>query len=88
MKLNKSLLSLSHYMPPQMNKNLPLCHSAEDVVVKLTGSQLTMDHLEEGGFNEPIMVLKKDGLGISMPAPTFYVSDVENYVGKETALFI
>ncbi|XP_012694008.1 lysine-specific demethylase phf2 isoform X2 [Clupea harengus] len=57
--------------------------SAEDVVVKLTGSQLTMDHLEEGGFNEPIMVLKKDGLGISMPAPTFYVSDVENYVGPD-----
>ncbi|KAG5274785.1 hypothetical protein AALO_G00140090 [Alosa alosa] len=57
--------------------------SSEDVVVKLAGNQLTMDYLEENGFNEPILVLKKDGLGISMPAPTFYVSDVENYVGPD-----
>ena len=55
--------------------------SAEDVVVKLNGSQLTMDYLEETGFNEPILVQKKDGLDMSMPAPTFYISDVENYVG-------
>lgn len=58
-----------------------VCSSSDDVVVKLTGSQLTMDYLEENGFNEPVMVLKKDGLGLSMPAPTFYISDVENYVG-------
>lgn len=58
------------------------CHSADDVVVKLSGSQLSMDYLEENGFNEPILVQKKDGLGISMPAPTFYISDVENYVGE------
>lgn len=56
--------------------------SADDIVVKLSGSQLTMDYLEENGFNEPILVQKKDGLGMSMPAPTFYISDVENYVGK------
>ncbi|XP_063071848.1 lysine-specific demethylase phf2 isoform X2 [Engraulis encrasicolus] len=57
--------------------------SSEDVVVKVAGNQLTMDYLEEKGFNEPILVLKKDGLGMSMPAPTFYVSDVENYVGPD-----
>ncbi|KAM4581713.1 lysine-specific demethylase phf2 isoform 1-T1 [Fundulus diaphanus] len=60
--------------------------SAEDIVVKLSGSQLTMDYLEENGFNEPIMVQKKDGLGISMPAPTFYISDVENYVGPDVTV--
>uniref|UniRef100_A0A8C1YBH9 Lysine-specific demethylase PHF2 n=1 Tax=Cyprinus carpio TaxID=7962 RepID=A0A8C1YBH9_CYPCA len=54
--------------------------SSEDVVVKLSGSQLTLDYLEENGFNEPILIQKKDGLGMAMPAPTFYVSDVENYV--------
>ena len=52
-------------------------------MVKLSGSQLSMEYLEENGFNEPIMVQKKDGLGMSMPAPTFYISDVENYVGKD-----
>uniref|UniRef100_A0A8C0FTK7 Lysine-specific demethylase PHF2 n=1 Tax=Bubo bubo TaxID=30461 RepID=A0A8C0FTK7_BUBBB len=55
--------------------------SAEDIVVKVPGSQLTTEYLEENGFVEPILVPKKDGLGLSVPAPTFYVSDVENYVG-------
>lgn len=59
-----------------------LPRSADDVVAKLSGSQLTMDYLEENGFNEPILAQKKEGLGMSMPAPTFYISDVENYVGK------
>ncbi|TRY92600.1 hypothetical protein DNTS_029260, partial [Danionella cerebrum] len=35
--------------------------SSEDVVVKLSGSQLTLDYLEENGFNEPILIQKKDG---------------------------
>lgn len=62
---------------------LGVAPSADDVVVKLSGSQLTMDYLEENGFNEPILAQKKEGLGMSMPAPTFYISDVENYVGEE-----
>ncbi|XP_008318986.1 lysine-specific demethylase phf2 isoform X1 [Cynoglossus semilaevis] len=57
--------------------------SADDVVVKLSGTQLNMDYLEANGFNEPILVQKKDGLGMSMPAPTFYISDVENNVGPD-----
>nr|XP_023693197.1 lysine-specific demethylase PHF2 isoform X1 [Paramormyrops kingsleyae] len=57
--------------------------SSEDVVLKLSGHQLTLDYLEENGFTEPILVMKKDGLGMTMPAPTFYVSDVENYVGPD-----
>uniref|UniRef100_A0AAZ3R9E2 Lysine-specific demethylase PHF2 n=1 Tax=Oncorhynchus tshawytscha TaxID=74940 RepID=A0AAZ3R9E2_ONCTS len=60
--------------------------SSEDIVVKLNGSQLTMDYLEEVGFNEPILVLKKDGLGMSMPAPTFYINDVENHVGPDVGV--
>ncbi|XP_041080951.1 lysine-specific demethylase phf2 isoform X2 [Polyodon spathula] len=62
------------------NRTFP---SSEDVVVKLNGSQLTLDYIEEKGFTEPILVPKKDGLGMSLPAPTFYVSDVENYVGPD-----
>ncbi|CAF91753.1 unnamed protein product, partial [Tetraodon nigroviridis] len=57
--------------------------SADDVVVKLSGLQLTVEYLEQDGFSEPILAQKKEGLGMSMPAPTFYISDVENYVGKE-----
>ncbi|NWV49235.1 PHF2 demethylase, partial [Daphoenositta chrysoptera] len=60
--------------------------SAEDIVVKVPGSQLTAEYLEENGFTEPILVPKKDGLGMAVPAPTFYVSDVENYVGPERSV--
>lgn len=51
-------------------------------MVRVPGSQLTPGYMEEHGFTEPILVPKKDGLGLAVPAPTFYVSDVENYVGK------
>ncbi|KAM9325897.1 lysine-specific demethylase PHF2 [Gastrophryne carolinensis] len=57
--------------------------SAEEVVTKLNGNQLTVEYFEDTAFTEPILVPKKDGLGLSVPAPTFYVSDVENYVGPE-----
>ncbi|XP_073324292.1 lysine-specific demethylase phf2 isoform X1 [Pagrus major] len=60
--------------------------SSDDIVVKLSGSQLTMEYLEENGFNEPILAQKKDSLGMSMPAPTFYISDVENYVGPDVGV--
>uniref|UniRef100_W5N9M6 Lysine-specific demethylase PHF2 n=1 Tax=Lepisosteus oculatus TaxID=7918 RepID=W5N9M6_LEPOC len=60
--------------------------SSDDVLTKLSGSQLTVEYLEENGFTEPILVPKKDGLGMSVPPPTFYVSDVENYVGPERAV--
>ncbi|XP_061687384.1 lysine-specific demethylase phf2 isoform X8 [Syngnathoides biaculeatus] len=59
---------------------------ADDIVVKLNGNQLTMDYLEENGFDEPILVQKKDGLGMSMPPPTFFISDVENYIGWINAI--
>lgn len=65
-----------------------VCCSADDVVVKLSGVQLTVDHLEQDGFSEPILAQKKEGLGMSMPAPTFYISDVENYVGEERLLLL
>lgn len=47
-----------------------------------------MGYMEEHGFTEPILVPKKDGLGLAVPAPTFYVSDVENYVGEYSPLWI
>uniref|UniRef100_A0A8C7Z8L8 Lysine-specific demethylase PHF2 n=1 Tax=Oryzias sinensis TaxID=183150 RepID=A0A8C7Z8L8_9TELE len=60
--------------------------SADDILVKLSGCQLTLEFLEENGFDQPILVQKKDGLGMSMPAPTFYISDVENYVGPDVSV--
>ncbi|KAE8583274.1 hypothetical protein XENTR_v10020473 [Xenopus tropicalis] len=62
------------------SRNFP---SAEEIILKPQGAQLTVEYLEENSFSVPILVLKKDGLGMTLPAPTFTVSDVEYYVGPE-----
>uniref|UniRef100_A0A4W3IHE5 PHD finger protein 2 n=1 Tax=Callorhinchus milii TaxID=7868 RepID=A0A4W3IHE5_CALMI len=56
--------------------------NAEEVILRLTGTQLSLEFLEDNGFTGPVLVAKKDGLGLSLPPPTFSVSDLENYVGE------
>uniref|UniRef100_S4RY34 PHD finger protein 8 n=1 Tax=Petromyzon marinus TaxID=7757 RepID=S4RY34_PETMA len=58
-------------------------NSADDVLLKPHGSQLTLQYLEQAGFETPILVAKKDGLGMMVPPTSFTVSDVEQYVGSE-----
>ncbi|KAL8611260.1 hypothetical protein ACOMHN_013691 [Nucella lapillus] len=55
--------------------------SADEVVRRLRGRDLTVQYLEENGFNHPIMVEKKDGLDLRVPPPSFSVEDVEKKVG-------
>jgi hypothetical protein len=57
-------------------------HSSDEVILKPTGTQLTVEFLEENSFSVPILVLKKEGLGMTLPSPSFTVRDVEHYVGK------
>lgn len=55
--------------------------SADEIILKMHGSQLTQRYLEKHGFDVPIMVPKLDGLGLRLPPSTFSVLDVEHYVG-------
>ncbi|XP_045144848.1 lysine-specific demethylase 7A [Echinops telfairi] len=55
--------------------------SADEVLVKMHGGQLTHRYLEKHGFDVPIVVPKLDDLGLRLPPPTFSVMDVEHYVG-------
>ncbi|KAG8320788.1 Lsd1/2 complex PHD finger containing protein Phf2 [Homalodisca vitripennis] len=57
--------------------------SADPVVTRLTGSQLTVAHLYQNGFEQPIMVEEKDGLDIRVPSEYFTVQDVEALVGSD-----
>ncbi|XP_060619275.2 histone lysine demethylase PHF8 isoform X1 [Anolis sagrei] len=57
--------------------------SADEVILKPSGAQLTVEFLEENSFSVPILVLKKDGLGMTLPPPSFTVRDVEHYVGAD-----
>lgn len=56
--------------------------SADEVLLKPSGAQLTVEFLEEHSFSVPVMVLRRDGLGMTLPPASFGVSDVEHYIGK------
>ncbi|XP_067856066.1 lysine-specific demethylase 7B-like isoform X2 [Heptranchias perlo] len=60
--------------------------SADEIIIKMHGAQLTHKYLEKHGFEFPIMVSKIDGLGIALPPSTFSVRDVEEYVGGEKVI--
>ncbi|KAJ6659958.1 hypothetical protein lerEdw1_018155 [Lerista edwardsae] len=60
--------------------------SADDIILKMHGSQLTHRYLEKHGFDVPIMVSKLDGLGLRLPPSTFSVLDVERYVGGDKVI--
>lgn len=60
--------------------------SADEVIVKMHGSQLTQRYLEKHGFDVPIMVPKLDDLGLRLPSPAFSVMDVERYVGGDKVI--
>ena len=62
--------------------SLPLPHSADEVLLKPSGAQLTVEYLEEKSFSVPILVARKEGLGMTLPPPTFGPRDVEHYVGE------
>ncbi|XP_013932065.1 PREDICTED: lysine-specific demethylase 7A isoform X2 [Thamnophis sirtalis] len=60
--------------------------SADEIILKMHGSQLTQRYLEKHGFDVPIMVPKLDGLGLRLPLSTFSVLDVEHYVGGDKVI--
>ncbi|XP_058580088.1 lysine-specific demethylase 7A [Neofelis nebulosa] len=60
--------------------------SADEIIVKMHGSQLTQRYLEKHGFEVPIMVPKLDDLGLRLPPPAFSVMDVERYVGGDKVI--
>uniref|UniRef100_A0A665VYK2 PHD finger protein 8 n=1 Tax=Echeneis naucrates TaxID=173247 RepID=A0A665VYK2_ECHNA len=57
--------------------------SADEVLLKPSGAQLTVEFLEEHSFSVPVMVLRRDGLGMTLPPSSFSVSDVEHYIGAD-----
>ncbi|KAM9785474.1 histone lysine demethylase PHF8 [Neosynchiropus ocellatus] len=57
--------------------------SADEVLLKPSGAQLTVEFLEEHSFSVPVMVLRRDGLGMTLPPASFGVNDVEHYIGPD-----
>lgn len=68
------------FLPESFPSPHPL--SGDEVLLYLHGSQLSSQHFEKHGFSQPIMINKKDGLGLKVPSSDFQVADVERYVGE------
>ncbi|XP_041819589.1 lysine-specific demethylase 7A isoform X1 [Chelmon rostratus] len=58
----------------------------EEILRRMKGEQVTPRYLERHGFNYPIGVTEMEGLGLKLPAPTFSVKDVEQYVGGDKVI--
>lgn len=57
--------------------------NADEVLLKPSGAQLTVEFLEEHSFSVPVMVLRRDGLGMTLPPSSFSVSDIELHIGAD-----
>nr|XP_006825994.1 PREDICTED: lysine-specific demethylase 7A-like [Saccoglossus kowalevskii] len=57
--------------------------SAEEIIIHLHGSELTTDYFDKYGFNKPILINSKEGLGLVVTPPNFSVNDVDACVGKK-----
>ena len=56
--------------------------AGDGVLLRLKGSEVTVNYFERNGFKIPIIVEQKEGLGLRVPPPDFRISDVERYVGE------
>ncbi|XP_027766617.1 histone lysine demethylase PHF8-like, partial [Empidonax traillii] len=56
--------------------------SADEVLLRPGGAQLTVEYLEENSFSVPILVSRQEGLGMTLPPPSFTPRDVLHYVGE------
>ena len=63
--------------------NIVVCFSADQIpLLRLHGSELTVEYLQKNGFDLPILVEKVDGLNVKLPRSNFSIQDVENHVGE------
>ena len=59
-----------------------MCFSAGEVVKRMHGRDLTVNYWDTNGFDVPLLVEKKDGLGLRVPAPSITVEDIEKRIGE------
>lgn len=60
--------------------------SADEIILRLRGPQLTLPYFVQNGFNAPILVESTDGLGLVVPSEAFSIADVERSVGSSTEI--
>ncbi|XP_072776243.1 histone lysine demethylase PHF8 isoform X2 [Taeniopygia guttata] len=62
--------------------------SADEVLLRPSGAQLTVEYLEENSFSVPILVARHEGLGMTLPPPSFTPRDVLHHVGADKVVAV
>ena len=62
--------------------------SSDDIMMTVSGKQLTLPYLNQTGFNNPILVTDKDGLGLTVPGSNYGVESVAKALGQDYVLDI
>ena len=75
-------LSPLFFLSPSLSPFPSLPLSADEVVLRPHGSDITPDWFVSNGFNKPMIVNDPTGLDIKVPPPDFTIMDVERYVGN------
>nr|XP_005174379.1 lysine-specific demethylase 7B isoform X1 [Danio rerio] len=60
--------------------------SGDEILQPMHGGQVTQRYLERHGFRYPIIVSKREELGLRLPPPDFSIKDVERYVGGDKVI--
>ncbi|KAK7867815.1 hypothetical protein R5R35_008260 [Gryllus longicercus] len=55
----------------------------DDIIIHLPGEQLTVQYLQEHGFERPILINTPEGLDMSVPSDDFTVRDVAHFIGPD-----
>nr|XP_006819064.1 PREDICTED: LOW QUALITY PROTEIN: lysine-specific demethylase 2A-like [Saccoglossus kowalevskii] len=54
----------------------------EDFIKFVEGEEVTLKYVQENGFNTPLLIKDKSGLGMRIPGKEFNVNDVRQFVGS------
>ena len=60
----------------------PELEAREGMVVNMTGKELTVEALQANGFAKPIIVSKRDDLGLKLPHREFTIDGIRSAVGS------
>ena len=55
-------------------------------IQEMSGEEVNLKFFQQNGFEMPILITKKDGLGIKVPEKSFTVNDVCQCVGSKRIL--
>ena len=85
-RLDEECRELRDFNLKEKLKDEALGEAREGMVVAMTGKELTVEALQAAGFTRPILVTKRDDLGLKLPHKDFTIDGIRSAVGSRRQL--